>query len=190
MIERANSEEAAKPRREFVAFVDQCDTEEIAPSGGLAITTREVASEPDGNIINIQFIRPDGEDAKPCVYYIHGGGMHHSSCYDGNYKAWGRIIAGQGVAVAMVDFRNAVLPSSVPEIAPFPAGLNDCVAGVKWIVANAAELGIDASRIIVAGVPLRSGTGRQRVAAAVHLPPHGSSLSECPLAPTRSGEAC
>ena len=51
----------------------------------------------------------------------------------------------------MVDFRNAVLPSSVPEIAPFPAGLNDCVAGLKWIAANAAELGIDASRVIVAG---------------------------------------
>ena len=151
IIETADSEEEAKPRREFVAFVDQCDTEEIAPSAGLAVTTREVASEPDGNIINIQFIRLDGEDAKPCVYYIHGGGMHHSSCYDGNYKAWGSIIAGQGVAVAMVDFRNAVLPSSVPEIAPFPAGLNDCVAGLKWIAANAAELGIDASRVIVAG---------------------------------------
>ena len=40
------------------------------------------------------------------------------------------------------------------------------MAGVKWIVANAAKLGIDASRIIVAGVPLRSGTGRQRVVAA------------------------
>ena len=75
IIETADSEEEAKPRREFVAFVDQCDTEEIAPSAGLAVTTREVASEPDGNIINIQFIRPDGEDAKPCVYYIHGRSM-------------------------------------------------------------------------------------------------------------------
>ena len=166
VIERSNSEEAATSRREWEAFLDQCDTEEIAPSAGLGVTTREVASEPDGNIINIQFIRPDGEDAKPCVYYIHGGGMHHSSCYDGNYKAWGRIIAGQGVAVAMVDFRNAVLPSSVPEIAPFPAGLNDCVAGLKWIAANAAELGIDASRIIVAG---ESGGGNLTLATGLKL---------------------
>jgi acetyl esterase len=151
LVEEANSAEAEAMRQPWDAFLERCDTEEVAPSTGLAITTLQLASEPDGNIINIQFIRPDGEDAKPCVYYIHGGGMHHSSCYDGNYKAWGSIIAGQGVAVAMVDFRNAVLPSSVPEIAPFPAGLNDCVAGLKWIAANAAELGIDASRVIVAG---------------------------------------
>ena len=28
------------------------------------------------------------------------------SCFDGMYRAWGRMIADQGVAVAMVDFRN------------------------------------------------------------------------------------
>ena len=93
-IERANSEDAATSRREWKAFVDQCDTEEIAPSAGLAISTREVAAEPDGNIINIQFIRPGGEDAKPCVYYyIHGLGVQSGSCYGGNNAAWGRIIA-------------------------------------------------------------------------------------------------
>ena len=54
----------------------------------------------------------------PCVYYIHGGGMETMSCYDGNYRAWGRIIAAQGVAVAMVDFRNAWSPSSVPTRSP------------------------------------------------------------------------
>ena len=67
----------------------------------------------------------------PRVYYIHGGGMQSMSCYDGNYRAWGRIIAAQGVAVAMVDFRNALTPSSVDEVAPFPAGLNDCVSGLQ-----------------------------------------------------------
>ena len=53
ILEEANSKEVAASRREWKAFLDQCDTEEIAPSTGLAITTREVASEPDGNIINI-----------------------------------------------------------------------------------------------------------------------------------------
>ena len=39
----------------------------------------------------------------------------------------GEGVAHQGVAVAMVDFRNARWPSSAEEIAPYPAGLNDCV---------------------------------------------------------------
>jgi acetyl esterase len=72
----------------------------------------------------------------PCVFYIHGGRMRFSSCYLGNYKAWGRMIAARGVAVAMVDFRNSVHPSSAPEVAPFPAGLNDCVSGLKWVHAT------------------------------------------------------
>jgi acetyl esterase/lipase len=131
----------------------------VAPSKGLNVTEYSVTSEPDGNAINIRFIRPDAPGLLPCVYYIHGGAMQISSCYDGNYRAWGRIIAAQGVAVAMVDFRNALAPSSVPEVAPYPAGLNDCVSGVKWVATNAVELGIDSARIIVAG---ESGEGTSR----------------------------
>src|SRR3546814_1835261 len=67
------------------------------------------------------------------------------------FRSWGRMIAARGVAVAMVDFRNALRPSSAAEIAPFPAGLNDCVSGLKWVSRNAKALGIDAERIVVAG---------------------------------------
>ena len=128
-----------------------CDTEEIAPSAGLRTETKEFTSSPDGNTIKVQFIRADNDDVVPCVYYIHGGGMQSMSCFFGNYRAWGRIIAAQGVAVAMVDFRNALTPSSAPEVLPYPAGLNDCVSGVKWLAANADALGIDAGQIVIAG---------------------------------------
>jgi acetyl esterase/lipase len=129
-------------------------------------TEHRVVSSPDGNAINIRFIRPEGSETLPCVYYIHGGGMQTLSCYDGNYRAWGRIIAANGVAVAMVDFRNAARASSVPEVAPFPAGLNDCVSGLKWVHARAADLNIDPGRIIVAG---ESGGGNLTLATALKL---------------------
>ena len=61
------------------------------------------------------------------MYYIHGGGMTNLSCFDGMYRGWGKLVAANGVAVVMVDFRNAITPSSVPEVAPYPAGLDDCV---------------------------------------------------------------
>ena len=92
--------------------------------------------------------------------------MQSMSCYNGNYRAWGKIIAAQGVAVAMVDFRNALTPSSVPEVAPFPAGLNDCVSGVKWVAANAETLGIDPERIVIAG---ESGGGNLTLATGMQL---------------------
>jgi acetyl esterase/lipase len=159
--------EAAKQRMAALnAMFALCDNEEVAPSKGLRTTTETFRSEPDGNTVKIQLIRPDTAERLPCVYYIHGGGMQMMSCFDGMYRAWGRIIAAQGVAVAMVDFRNAIRPSSAPEVAPFPAGLNDCVAGVKWVAAHAARLNIDAKRIIVAG---ESGGGNLTLATAMKL---------------------
>ena len=170
LLARAATEEAVAQRQTLKAFLDVCDTEEVASSEGLAITEHDVVSQPDGNTIKLRLIRPEGREVLPCVYYIHGGGMQVMSCYDGNYRAWGRMIAEQGVAVAMVDFRNCLAPSTVPEVAPFPAGLNDCVSGLEWVTANAAELGIDTSRIIVAG---ESGGGNLALATGLKLKQDG-----------------
>ena len=171
MIEAAKSDQALAMQGVLKAFLDACDNEEIAPSTGLKIENYEFTSEPDGNAAKIQFIRPDSSAALPCVYYIHGGGMASLSCYYGNYRAWGKIIAAQGVAVAMVEFRNSVSPSALPEVAPYPAGLNDCVSGLKWVASNAHELNIDPKRIIVAG---ESGGGNLTLATGLRLKREGS----------------
>jgi acetyl esterase len=170
LITETQSEMAQMLSQFVLAFMEGCDTEEFAPSAGLTITEHVVASEPDANKINIRFIRPESDGPLPCVYYIHGGGMASNSCYDGNYRAWGKIIAAQGVAVAMVDFRNCLSPSSVEEVAPFPAGLNDCVSGLKWVSANHAELGIDPGHIVVAG---ESGGGNLTLATGLRLKQDG-----------------
>ena len=171
LLEAASTDEAVARREMVQAFTSLCDTEEVAPSTGLTTSDHVVVSEPDGNKINIRVIRPQSADALPCVYYIHGGGMQTSSCYDGNYQAWGRILAAQGVAVAMVDFRNAIEPSSVPEVAPFPAGLNDCVSGLRWVSANSDSLGVDPARIVVAG---ESGGGNLTLATGLKLKQDGA----------------
>ena len=127
LLEEASSPEAIAAWERSASLMDMLDSEAVAPAAGLQFSTHEFTSAPDGNTVKIQFIRPESPDPLPCVYYIHGGGMQIMSCFDGIYRAWGKIIAQQGVAVAMVDFRNCLVPSSAPEVAPFPAGLNDCV---------------------------------------------------------------
>src|SRR5260221_6627962 len=151
LLAEANTEAARHQAELFRSFMDLCDTEEAAPSARLRVHSEKVVSAPDGNTISLQVIRPDSEETLACVYYIHGGGMASLSCYDRIYRGWGKIIAANGVAAIMVDFRNAVTASSVPEVAPFPAGLNDCVSGLRWVIANAARLNIDPARVIVAG---------------------------------------
>jgi acetyl esterase len=170
LVAEASSDAALEATELFKSVMDLCDTEEFAPSSGLRIHTEKIVSAPDGNTINLQVIRPDTDETVACVYYIHGGGMAMLSCYDGMYRGWGKIIAANGVAVVMVDFRNCVAPSSVPEVAPFPAGLNDCVSGLKWVVANAKHLNIDPARIVVAG---ESGGGNLTLATGLKLKQDG-----------------
>ena len=169
-LAEANTPEAKAAAEQVRMLLEMMDNEDIAPSAGLEISEREFTSQPDGNAIKIRFVRPEGDEKVPCVYYIHGGGMMTFSCFYGNYRAWSKIIAANGVAVAMVDFRNALTPSSAPEVAPFPAGLNDCVSGVRWLHANADELGIDADRIIIAG---ESGGGNLTIATGLKLKQDG-----------------
>ncbi|MEL6861426.1 MAG: alpha/beta hydrolase [Pseudomonadota bacterium] len=169
-LAEANSDEAKAVAEQMRMMLEMMDTEEVAPSAGLDISEKEFASAPDGNTVKIRFVRPQTDEALPCIYYIHGGGMMVLSCFYGNYRAWSKVIAANGVAVAMVDFRNCLTPSSSEEVAPFPAGLNDCVSGVKWLSENARELGIDPNRIVVAG---ESGGGNLTIATGLKLKQEG-----------------
>lgn len=166
LLERSNTPEGMASAEMYRSVMAVCDSEENAPTKGLRIHVETVTSQPDGNSITLRVLRPDTDAVLPCIYYIHGGGMASLSCFDGNYSGWGKLLAAKGVVVVMVDFRNAVSPSSLPDVAPFPAGLNDCVSGLRWVVANASSLGVDARRIVVAG---ESGGGNLTLATGMKL---------------------
>lgn len=148
------------------AFRESGDSEEVAPSRGLRFDSLDIVSSPDDNVITLHVVRPDDDEIRPCVYYIHGGGMASLSCTYGTYRSWGRLIAASGVVVVMVEFRNAVSPSTVNEVAPYPAGLNDCVSGLRYVHDHAASLGVDRTRIVVSG---ESGGGNLTLATALRL---------------------
>ena len=170
ILAEQETEEATQGKAVMEMINNSPHYKEVVTDEGLVTLTKEFTSSPDGNNIKIQYIRPDTDEKLPCVYYIHGGGMMVSSCFDELYAAWGRCMARQGLAVAMVDFRNAMWASSAPEIAPFPAGLNDCVSGLKWVHANAEELNIDNDQIIIAG---ESGGGNLTIATGLKLKQDG-----------------
>ena len=166
LMAEVSTPEAVAMMAMMEAGLAMLDNEDVAPSAGLEISTLEFSSEPDGNTVKILFIRPESETPLPLVYYIHGGGMQTMSAFNGLYRSWGRIIAQQGVAVAMVDFRNCLTPSSAPEVEPFPAGLNDCVAGLKYMIGSAEAHGVDPEHVIIAG---ESGGGNLTLASGLKL---------------------
>ena len=167
MIAQASTPEAVASRQMLEAGLNMLDNEDLAPSSGLDIQEVSFTSQPDGNTVKLNLMVPkDAAGPVPCVFYIHGGGMMSMSAFNGMYKSWGRIIANQGVAVAMVDFRNCLEPSTAPEVEPFPAGLNDCVSGLKHLLSSADAFGIDSGRVIVSG---ESGGGNLAIATTLQL---------------------
>jgi acetyl esterase len=93
--------------------------------------------------VPVRIFRPQGERPLPVVAYLHGGGwmMGTLDSYDALLRA---LANASGAIVAGVDYRLS------PEHR-FPAALDDSLAAVRWLAANAAELGGDGSRLAVAG---------------------------------------
>ena len=79
----------------------------------------------------------------PVVVYLHGGGwaLGDLDTYDGTAR---RHAVGAEAVVVSVEYRLA------PEH-PYPAAVDDVWAATQWVAAHADELGVDATRLAVAG---------------------------------------
>jgi acetyl esterase len=117
----------------------------VPDASGVTTTTTMITGE-DGNDVTLFVSRPDSGALLPAVVHLHGGGMAISSAADVTYMRLRECIAATGLVVVGVEFRNS---GGKLGPHPFPAGLNDCAAGARWVAANRAELGV--SHLIVAG---------------------------------------
>lgn len=100
------------------------------------------ASDPE---ILLSIFTPNG-DAKgprPCVYWIHGGGMVIADRFSGVQVPLGWVTDTDAVVIS-VEYRLA--PGN-----PDPALRNDCYAGLCWVSEHSRELGIDPERIMIGG---------------------------------------
>ncbi len=146
---------------------------------GLPVSAEElvIPGPADGPALEITVFRPSAPTgaALPILVNFHGGGMIVG------HRSWehGRVIdlvARHGVIGVNVEYRLA------PEH-PFPEGVEDNYAAVRWVSEHAAELGGDPERIVVMG-----GSAGGGFAAAVSLmardrggPALAGQLLICPM---------
>eukprot|EP01116_Phalansterium_solitarium_P009316 TRINITY_DN2341_c0_g1_i1.p1 TRINITY_DN2341_c0_g1~~TRINITY_DN2341_c0_g1_i1.p1 ORF type:complete len:366 (+),score=99.11 TRINITY_DN2341_c0_g1_i1:72-1100(+) len=82
----------------------------------------------------------------PCVIHVHGGGWQRG---DRNAVFYGAPYMAEGYAA---NGFVAIAPSyRLAGLARFPAQAIDCARVIRWVVDNADELGVDASRVFLSG---------------------------------------
>jgi acetyl esterase len=92
----------------------------------------------------IRIVRPEGAKAPtPVVMWFHGGGWVLGD-KDTHDRLVREIAAGTGAAVVFVDYDRS------PE-ARFPVAIEQAYAATKYVAEHGRELGLDGSRIAIAG---------------------------------------
>ncbi len=110
----------------------------------ISVTNRMIPGPPGDPEVRVRVYAPADKAAdRPGILYIHGGGYIVGTPETTDFSCI-HMVQEIGCVVVSVDYRLA------PET-PYPGPLEDCYAALKWFAENAAELGVDKSRIAVAG---------------------------------------
>jgi acetyl esterase/lipase len=104
----------------------------------------------DGAEILVRVYRPAAAVAGlPVLLWVHGGGMIGGSVAGDDWYCES-LVDGVGCAVASVEYRLA------PEH-PHPIPVDDCTAGLRWVVENGDLLDVDVTRLAVGGASAGGG---------------------------------
>jgi len=107
------------------------------------IEERTVSADAGGEV-SIRIVRPKGSvGVLPVVLYFHGGGwvLGDAATHDRLVR---EVAHGAGAAVVFVNYTPA------PE-ARYPAAIEEAYGATKWVAENGAAIGVDSTRLAVAG---------------------------------------
>lgn len=102
-----------------------------------------VRSDTIAGSIPIRVYTPDAALPVPTIVFFHGGGFVVGDL-DTHDSIARRLCNDVGAVVVSVDYRLA------PEH-PFPAGVDDADAALRWVVGHLGDYGNDPTRVAVAG---------------------------------------
>src|SRR5262245_49182468 len=122
--------------------------------------TTDVSAPGEAGPVRARVYRPTKAENAPMVLLIHGGGWAFGSIEEMEPTAC-HLAAESGAVVVSTSYRLA------PEN-PYPAGLKDCEATLRWILAEGKKHGGDPSRLAIGGA---SAGGNLAAAIAMRAPP-------------------
>jgi acetyl esterase/lipase len=124
------------------AMLDYFNNQAQPGPGGVEVVDYQVSAA-DGTQLLARWYQPPSTSGTAAVLYLHGGGMILGSVpiFDGPVA---RYVARTGVPMLSLQYRLA------PEH-PHPTPVEDAYAGLVWLAAHAADLGVEENRLAVMG---------------------------------------
>ncbi len=114
------------------------ETTVFAEKPSVRLVPNQVFAEREDKTLKADLYLPPGEGPFPGILMIHGGAWAGGS--RSHMATHAIFLANHGYAVATITYRFA--PTHI-----FPAQLEDCQAGLDWLLDNADEFDIDTTRI-------------------------------------------
>jgi acetyl esterase/lipase len=100
--------------------------------------------------VRVRIYQPnDRPSILPALLWIHGGGYVMGDIEQDD-RLMKQLVKRVGFVAVSVDYR-------LPPEHPFPAPVEDCYAGLRWLFAHAGDLGVDPSRIAIGGASAGGG---------------------------------
>jgi acetyl esterase/lipase len=116
----------------------------VADTSDVSLAKRNIPGLPGAPTVPLYIYRPSGTvGALPTIYHIHGGGFVAGSAAQLE-AAHRNVVRSLGCMLISVDYRLA------PE-ERFPGAIEDCFAGLCWVIEHAPQLGVDISHLGLAG---------------------------------------
>jgi acetyl esterase/lipase len=110
----------------------------------------QFVSGAQGHQVRVRVYKSNDQRNKlPALFWIHGGGYVVGDIEQDD-RLMKQFVKRINCVAVSVDYRLA------PEH-PFPAPVEDCYAGLKWLFGHADELGIEPSRIAIGGASAGGG---------------------------------
>ena len=138
----------------------------IRPVANLAYKTGDKLNEYEEQRCKLDLYLPRGGKNFATLVWFHGGALKAGTKDGGETPQIARALAGDGIAVATVNYRLS------PK-ATYPAYLEDSAAAVAWVRAHIAERGGDPEKVFISGHSAGGWLTLMLAMDARWLKPHG-----------------
>jgi acetyl esterase len=141
-LNKNNSPFWEKPGPEVRATLTGLQAKTPVDMSGVSITEKNISE--NGRDVKLYIVKPEKvQGTPPVILFIHGG-VWIAGNFENHKRLVRDLVVGTGAAAVFPEY------TPIPD-AIYPTQIEESYAAAKWVAAHGAEIGIDGSRMAVAG---------------------------------------